>query len=321
MSESVLDSIESDVSETSDVEKPKLNLREVLKKTPPEPTEAIQNTNSSKFWTYEERKPPQIDSSEFDPNSSNPAKKRRIPLELRNLKDTEEYMDASKAVTGAGVPSERGRRLPRRAAVIARENVNLLRGTTPVELRETRRSFTQDEEKPPPQPKSDQKSSTKDTITELATQDEDVFEVTPAKRTTPPPAKTPSPPAEQRSLYIEIPKPPQLKRRPELISPVKTIPPVLSSNGVKLPALKMKKKSSPSADMMRPVKQDDPEHSKSRPVDETSKPKKAKKEISTSELAELRKKVEENEATFKKTEKNFYDWIHQRAKVPTTEAS
>lgn len=61
-------------------------------------------------------------------------------------------MEASRSVKG-DVNSERGRRPPRRAAVIARENVNLLRGKEPTaaELRENR-SFERSPDRSSPEP-------------------------------------------------------------------------------------------------------------------------------------------------------------------------
>ena len=58
------------------------------------------------------------------------------------MQDTEEYQDASKAVKSDSTTAERGKRPPRRAAIIARENVNFLHGNIQngLELRESRKA-------------------------------------------------------------------------------------------------------------------------------------------------------------------------------------
>ena len=58
------------------------------------------------------------------------------------MQDTEEYLEATKAVRSTDSAPERSKRPTRRAAVIARENVNFLAGNVQngIELRESRKA-------------------------------------------------------------------------------------------------------------------------------------------------------------------------------------
>ncbi|CAG5114281.1 Oidioi.mRNA.OKI2018_I69.chr2.g8343.t1.cds [Oikopleura dioica] len=316
---SIIDSIvESDVSEASDVsvEKPKLNLRDIVNAPPSDVKEAEPSVPAKK------------------------PRKKRIPQELKNLQDTEEYMEASRSVKG-DVNSERGRRPPRRAAVIARENVNLLRGKEPTaaELRENR-SFEKSPDRSSPEPQD----SLRDQIISINSSGEESEAEAKEKPTerkkspSPPPVQPkPRPPPLKKAPSREsaIPKPPQLKRRPEpLPSPVKSKIPNLSPTISKLPDFKPKLKSpkiegdskKPEQPQPKKMKEEKKEQQENESSETKSKKVKKEKELDPQDLSEIKKKNEEYEIAFQKVSKLFYDWIEQRAKTASengisTEAS
>lgn len=90
-----------------------------------------------KFWEYEE-----IDEKPKE------KRKRKLPNELARLQDTEEYMEANNAIKSDSTSSERSKRPPRRAAILARENVNFLHGNVEngLELRGTRKALEKEKE-------------------------------------------------------------------------------------------------------------------------------------------------------------------------------
>jgi len=90
-----------------------------------------------KFWEYEE-----IDEKPKE------KRKRKLPNELARLQDTEEYMEANNAIKSDSTASERSKRPPRRAAILARENVNFLHGNVEngLELRGTRKALEKEKE-------------------------------------------------------------------------------------------------------------------------------------------------------------------------------
>lgn len=90
-----------------------------------------------KFWEYEE-----VDDKPKE------KRKRKLPNELARLQDTEEYMEANNAIKSDSTSSERSKRPPRRAAILARENVNFLHGNVEngLELRGTRKALEKEKE-------------------------------------------------------------------------------------------------------------------------------------------------------------------------------
>ncbi|CBY20684.1 unnamed protein product [Oikopleura dioica] len=314
---SILDSLnESDVSETSDVsvDKPKLNLRDIVNAPKQE----------SKFWKYEELP----DKDECD---SKKPRNKRIPQELRNLQDTEEYMEASQSVKG-DVNTERSRRPPRRAAVIARENVNLLRGKEPTaaEFRENS-SFEKRSEKSQPEAKN----SLIDAIISInSSDDEEEDYPTPIERKispTPPPVQSkPKPPPLKKapSRESQIPKPPQLKRRPEpLPSPHKAKVLNMSPTISKLPDFKPKSRQmsnseKPSQPPKKLMKEEKSRIASQENDSSEVKVKKTKKEkdVDQEDIAAIKKKNEQYEIAFKRVSELFYEWLENRAKVKATSA-
>ena len=115
------------------------------------------------------------------------------------MQDTEEYQDASKAVKSTNSSSERGKRPPRRAAVIARENVNFYHGNLQngLELRQNRKSAEKaqrilDKEV---QTDSDTDSDNDDenelnrSVDDIIKSNDEIFDTTPPKPPKPTPPK------------------------------------------------------------------------------------------------------------------------------------
>ena len=112
-----------------------------------------------------------------------------------------------------------------------------------------------------------------------------------------------------------IPKPPQLKRRPDpLPRPNKPKIPNLSPTISKLPDFKPKSRPVINADKLAPPKKlakEDKSRISSQETNssetKTKKPKK-EKDVDQQDLAAIKKKNEEYEISFKKVSKLFYDW-------------
>jgi len=180
MSNSVLDHLgESDQSETDSMvrmgeEMPKgkrIHLRDVL-------TAVAQES------------PVKADQSEHGNETQINSRKRRMPAELLRLQDTEEYQDASKAVKSSSSGGERGKRPPRRAAVIAREHVNFLHGNIQhgLELRENRKSaekaarIVQREIETDSETESESEVEKSPSIEQMIDENDDLFENKPKER-------------------------------------------------------------------------------------------------------------------------------------------
>ena len=175
---------------------------------------------------------------------------------MLRLQDTEEYQDASKAVKSSSSGSERGKRPPRRAAVIAREHVNFLHGNIQhgLELRENRKSaekaarIVQREIETDSETESETEVEKSPSIEQMIGENDDLFEKQPKER-----AKE-QPPGIVRTFGKKgkaAPPPPLVKG--ESAPPAKPLPPGVTvasiQSGIKMPTAKIarKKISNPKA--------------------------------------------------------------------------
>jgi len=268
-----------------------------------------------KFWEYEE-----IDEKPKE------KRKRKLPNELARLQDTEEYMEANNAIKSDSTTSERSKRPPRRAAILARENVNFLHGNVEngLELRGTRKALEKEKE--------DSFNSSRDSIdsdeeekpdrsaVDNILANSDLFD---ADEATQPPRKEKKPPENDDFVTLNLPPKPKKRKSEEQKNKNTSNPPIsprisrenlmndMFASQSKLTSFKIpKKKRDGDSDKKdsSSVKQKEAESGKS-PKDNKIKDKERRKdrENGSSETRRDRERPEKRspESNVEKSEKRF----------------